>query len=156
MRLLITGICGFAGSAIARELLAHQPGLTIIGLDSLIRRGSETNVEPLRALGIDVRISDIRDRATIEALPAVDWIIDCAANPSVLAGVDGRTSSQDLLDHNLAGTLPIFAALRSAAGNTSSSIFPRPWPAFTRYQLVALAARLADPVSVDRRGDLFA
>jgi CDP-paratose 2-epimerase len=112
MRLLITGICGFAGSTIARELLAHQPGLTIIGLDSLIRRGSETNVEPLRALGIDVRIGDIRDRATIEALPAVDWIIDCAANPSVLAGVDGRTSSQDLLDHNLAGTIHLLEHCR--------------------------------------------
>jgi len=110
--LLITGICGFAGSTIARGLLAHQTGLTIIGLDSLIRKGSETNIEPLRALGIDVRVGDIRDRTTIEALPAVDWVIDCAANPSVLAGVDGRTSSQDLLDHNLAGTIHLLEHCR--------------------------------------------
>jgi CDP-paratose 2-epimerase len=112
MRLLITGICGFAGSTIAREMLAHQQGLQIIGLDSLIRRGSETNVEPLRAHGIDVRVGDIRDRATVEALPAVDWILDCAANPSVLAGVDGQTSSQDLLDHNLAGTIHLLEHCR--------------------------------------------
>jgi CDP-paratose 2-epimerase len=38
MPLLITGICGFAGSTIARGLLAHQPDLQIIGLDSLIRK----------------------------------------------------------------------------------------------------------------------
>jgi CDP-paratose 2-epimerase len=112
MRLLITGLCGFAGSTIARELRAHQPGLEIIGLDNLIRRGSETNVEPLRSLGIDVRIGDIRDRATVEALPAIDWIIDCAANPSVLAGIDGQTSSQDLLDHNLSGTIHLLEHCR--------------------------------------------
>jgi CDP-paratose 2-epimerase len=47
MPVLITGICGFAGSTIARGLLAHQPGLQIIGLDSLIRWGSETNVGAL-------------------------------------------------------------------------------------------------------------
>lgn len=112
MRLLLTGICGFAGSTIARELLAHEAGLHIVGLDNLIRRGSETNVEPLRSLGIDVRIGDIRDRATVEALPAIDWIIDCAANPSVLAGVDGKTSSQDLLDHNLSGTIHLLEHCR--------------------------------------------
>jgi CDP-paratose 2-epimerase len=112
MRLLITGICGFAGSVIARELLAHQSDLHIVGLDNLIRKGSETNVEPLRALGIDVRIGDLRDRATVESLPPVDWVIDCAANPSVLAGVDGKTSSQDLLDHNLAGTIHLLEHCR--------------------------------------------
>ena len=130
MRLLITGICGFAGSTIARELLAHQPGLTIIGLDSLIRRGSETNVEPLRALGIDVRIGDIRDRATIEALPAVDWIIDCAANPSVLAGVDGRTAPKTCSTTTLpepstssstaAATVPASSSSAPAASTPSS------------------------------------
>jgi CDP-paratose 2-epimerase len=35
----------------------------------------------------------------------VDWVIDCAANPSVLAGVDGRTSSRQLIEHNLGGTI---------------------------------------------------
>jgi CDP-paratose 2-epimerase len=35
----------------------------------------------------------------------VDFVIDAAANPSVLAGVDGKTSSRQLIDHNLTGTL---------------------------------------------------
>jgi CDP-paratose 2-epimerase len=38
-------------------------------------------------------------------LPSVDWIIDCAANPSVLAGIDNRTSSRQVLEHNLLGTI---------------------------------------------------
>ena len=32
-------------------------------------------------------------------------MIDGAANPSVLAGVDGRTSSRQLIEHNLTGTI---------------------------------------------------
>jgi CDP-paratose 2-epimerase len=41
----------------------------------------------------------------LEQLPATDWVIDAAANPSVLAGVDGRTSSRQLVEHNLSGTV---------------------------------------------------
>ena len=105
MRILITGLCGFAGSVLARTLLEHRPGLTIIGIDNLSRKGSETNIEPLRALGCDVRIGDVRDLVLLDSLPACEWIIDCAANPSVLAGVDGGTSSRDLVDQNLYGTV---------------------------------------------------
>lgn len=117
MKLLITGICGFAGSIIAREILQLRPDMSIVGLDSLTRRGSETNVDSLRALGIDLRIGDIRDATTIEALPPVDFVIDCAANPSVLAGVDGKTSAKELLDHNLLGTIHLLEyCRRHAAG----------------------------------------
>jgi nucleoside-diphosphate-sugar epimerase len=40
-----------------------------------------------------------------ETLGPVDWVIDVAANPSVLAGVDGKSSSRQLLEHNLFGTI---------------------------------------------------
>ena len=112
MHLLITGICGFAGSVIARGLLEHLPGVRITGIDSLIRKGSETNLEPLRALGIDVRVGDIRNELDLTDLPAVDWVLDCAANPSVLAGVDGQTSAKELLDHNLGGTIHLLEYCR--------------------------------------------
>lgn len=112
MHLLITGICGFAGSVIARGLLEHFPGVRITGIDSLIRKGSETNLEPLRSLGIDVRVGDIRNEADLAALPAADWVLDCAANPSVLAGVDGQTSAKELLDHNLGGTIHLLEYCR--------------------------------------------
>jgi len=104
LKILITGICGFAGSTIARALVEKNAGVSLAGFDNLSRKGSETNVEPLRALGIDVRIGDVRDRAFLDALPGADWILDCAANPSVLAGVDG-SGSRDLVDQNLYGTV---------------------------------------------------
>ena len=112
MKILLTGICGFAGSVIARGLLEHVSGLQIIGLDNLCRRGSETNLEPLRALGIDIRLGDIRNEDDIASLPRADWVVDCAANPSVLAGVDGKTSAKELLDHNLGGTIHLLEYCR--------------------------------------------
>ena len=104
MRILVTGICGFAGSVIVRAMLDRRAGLRITGLDNLTRKGSQTNLEPLRALGCDIHIGDVRDRDLLESLPPQDWILDCAANPSVLAGVDG-SSSRELVDQNLYGTV---------------------------------------------------
>jgi CDP-paratose 2-epimerase len=40
----------------------------------------------------------------VDALPPADWVIDAAANPSVLAGTGDFTSSRQLLEHNLLGT----------------------------------------------------
>jgi len=105
MRILITGICGFVGSTLARELLAA--GHQVTGFDNFIRPGSETNRVPLEKLGARVITADLRHAAQMDALPAADFVIDAAANPSVLAGVDGKTSSRELVDHNLTGTINI-------------------------------------------------
>ena len=107
MKLLITGICGFVGSTLARSWLAAEPGVTIYGLDNFIRPGSEYNRTELQKLGIRLFHGDIRAASDFESLPPVDWVIDAAANPSVLAGVDGRTSSRQLVEHNLQGTVNI-------------------------------------------------
>lgn len=103
MRILISGICGFAGSTLARAL--HAAGHQVGGFDNFIRPGSQTNREPLQQLGIKVTTADLRFTPQIDALPAADFVIDAAANPSVLAGIDGQTSSRELVDHNLAGTV---------------------------------------------------
>lgn len=113
MKILLSGICGFAGSAIARGLVEARAGWKLAGFDNLSRRGSEMNVEPLRALGVDVRVGDVRDEAFLASLPPADWIIDCAANPSVLAGVDGSSSSRDLVDINLKGTWHLLELCRA-------------------------------------------
>ena len=103
MRILISGICGFVGSTLAKSLLAA--GHQVTGFDSYIRPGSETNRAPLERLGARVLTADLRDAAAMAALPAADFVIDAAANASVLAGVDGKTSSRELVDHNLLGTV---------------------------------------------------
>jgi CDP-paratose 2-epimerase len=105
MRILISGICGFVGSTLARSL--HAAGHTLLGFDNFIRPGSRTNLQPLQQLGITVLNADLRDVAAMAALPPADFVIDAAANPSVLAGVDGKTSSRELVDHNLTGTINI-------------------------------------------------
>lgn len=112
MKILITGISGFAGSTLARELLLHREGVEIVGIDNLSRRGSEENFEALQAEGIDVRCGDVRVSEDLRQFGTIDWLIDAAANPSVLAGVDGKTGPAELLDHNLVGTIPMLEACR--------------------------------------------
>ena len=107
MKILITGICGFVGSTLTRALLESTPGLQIIGVDNFIRPGSELNRRELAKLGVKIIHADVRSATDFESLPATDFVIDAAANPSVLAGVDGKTSSRQLLEHNLWGTINI-------------------------------------------------
>lgn len=107
MKILITGICGFVGSTLAVSLLEALPGIELFGIDSLIRPGSEENRRRLTNMGVKLIHGDIRCASDFEYLVAVDWVIDAAANPSVLAGVDGQTSSRQVVEHNLVGTINI-------------------------------------------------
>ncbi len=105
MKILITGICGFAGSSIAKSLLKSHSNLQIVGIDNFSRKGSELNISELTKFGVELIRGDIRSQSDIDALPKVDWVIDCAANPSVLAGLNGQSSSRQLMEHNLSGTI---------------------------------------------------
>src|SRR5262245_37784325 len=107
MKILVTGICGFAGSTVAKSLLERMEGLSIYGIDNLMRSGSALNRASLKELGITIFHGDIRNASDLEALPQVEWTIDAAANPSVLAGVQGFGTSRQLLEHNLAGCVNI-------------------------------------------------
>lgn len=104
MRLLITGICGFVGSSLANWFRERNESYQIIGIDNFARPGSETNRAALRLRGIMVQHGDVRNASDFENLPAVDWVIDAAANPGVLAGLDNRASSRQVIEHNLFGT----------------------------------------------------
>ena len=89
----------------ARELA--KEGNEVCGLDNFLREGSRGNVEPLRKLGIRVEEGDIRNEADLAKMPKVDWVLDCAAEPSVLAGVGSGMGSYELMDHNLIGTIRV-------------------------------------------------
>ena len=114
MKILISGVCGFAGSHLARHLLESHEGVSIVGLDNLARSGSETNRVSLKRLGVQLFHGDIRMASDLETLPPTDWVIDAAAQPSVLAGRDDKTSSRQLLEHNLLGTINLLEYCRSA------------------------------------------
>jgi CDP-paratose 2-epimerase len=103
--IVISGICGFVGSSLARELLSRMESLEILGIDNLLRPGSETNRPLLKAAGIKVVHGDVRNPSDLEYLPPANWVIDAAANPSVLAGLNGPSSSRQLMEHNLTGSL---------------------------------------------------
>ena len=107
MKIVMTGICGFVGSELALQLKERFSGAHVAGIDNFSRPGSETTRPRLAAAGVIVRHGDVRCASDVEALGDADWLIDAAANPSVLAGVDGRTSSRQAVEHNLGGTLDV-------------------------------------------------
>jgi CDP-paratose 2-epimerase len=112
MKILITGICGFVGSRLAFALRERIERVEVTGIDNLLRPGSETNRRALAGQGIQFVHGDLRMRADVEAMPKCDWVIDAAANPSVLAGVDGRSSPRQVGEHNLLGTVTILEYCR--------------------------------------------
>jgi CDP-paratose 2-epimerase len=103
MRILITGVCGFVGSTLAECLLERVEGIRLAGMDNLMRPGAETNRRRIERLGVEFIHGDLRSASDLAGLPACEWVIDAAANPSVLAGLSGAESSRRLFEHNLAG-----------------------------------------------------
>ncbi|HEY3457845.1 MAG TPA: NAD-dependent epimerase/dehydratase family protein [Bryobacteraceae bacterium] len=109
MKILITGVCGFTGRRLAHALPQFFENIEICGIDNLLRPGSEVN---RASAGVRFFHGDLRLRSDLDALPGCDWVIDAAANPSVLAGVDGRSSARQLAEHNLTGTLHLLEYCR--------------------------------------------
>lgn len=100
--ILITGGAGFVGSNLALKLKADFPDAAITCLDNLKRRGSELSIKRLKEHGIDFVHSDIRNKEDL-VFEAVDLLIECSAEPSVLAGIN--SSPDYLINTNLVGTL---------------------------------------------------
>jgi len=106
VKILITGICGFVGFELAAGLMSLKDAdIEIVGIDNLSRKGSWVNRESLLKKGVSVLHGDIRCASDLETLGPVNCVIDAAANASVLAGVDGKTSTRQLVENNLCGTL---------------------------------------------------
>jgi CDP-paratose 2-epimerase len=91
-----------------------EQDVKIFGIDNLSRRGSETNLPVLKHLGVEFTHGDIRLASDLDSLPDADWVVDCAANPSVTAGVvpGGNSSPAQLIEHNLLGTVNILEYCR--------------------------------------------
>ena len=100
---LITGGCGFIGSNISLLLKNKYPGYHVVALDNLKRRGSELNISRLKDAGVEFIHGDIRNREDIDLGRNFDYIIDAAAEPSVMAGM-GPTLNY-LVNTNLIGTI---------------------------------------------------
>jgi CDP-paratose 2-epimerase len=88
-RVLITGGAGFIGSSLALGLAGRHADWEVLALDNLRRRGSELNLPRLREAGVSFHHGDVRELGDLLALGEVDALIECSAEPSVMAGVGG-------------------------------------------------------------------
>ena len=144
MRILVTGACGFVGSTLLRGWVERGTPHRLYGVDNFIRPGSERNRFSLNQIGVTVRHVDLRCASDFENLPEVDVVVDAAANPSVLAGTDGKTSSRQLVEHNLLGTVNLLEYCRHHRAQ---------FVLLSTSRVYSIAALSAVPVSA--RGEAF-
>ncbi|MBI4559826.1 MAG: NAD-dependent epimerase/dehydratase family protein [Candidatus Hydrogenedentes bacterium] len=96
-------------------LRRHRADVRVVAFDNLKRRGSELNLSRLRGAGVEFLHGDIRSPEDLEAVGPVDLVLECSAEPSVLAGYSG--SPAYVIHTNLTGTVNCleFARRREAA-----------------------------------------
>lgn len=105
---LVTGVAGFIGSNLARELLRR--GEQVRGLDNF-ETGKRENIDELNG-GIDFRELDLLDaRGVADACSGVDYVLHEAAIPSVPRSVVDPVSSHNA---NVNGTLNLLLGARDA------------------------------------------
>ncbi len=103
MNILITGGCGFVGSNLAIYFKKANIKNNVVCLDNLKRRGSELNISRLKEYGIDFIHGDIRNIEDFDDIGKIDVLIDAAAEPSVVSGMN--STPDYLINTNLVGTI---------------------------------------------------
>jgi CDP-paratose 2-epimerase len=125
-KILVTGGAGFAGSNLAIRLKAKYSAASVIAFDNLKRRGSELSLERLRRGGVDFVHGDVRVKSDLLDTGECDLVVDCAAEPSVLAGVGG--SPEYVIQTNLAGTINCLELARMCGAKvlflSTSRVYP--------------------------------
>lgn len=124
--LLVTGGAGFVGSAMAAYFKRKYPNLQVIALDNLKRRGSELNVSRLQQLGVEFLHGDIRNPGDLLMGTRIGLMIECSAEPSVLAGY--REDPTYVIHTNLTGTVNCLELARTHRADvvflSTSRVYP--------------------------------
>ena len=111
--ILITGGAGFVGSNLADALLADGHSVTVF--DSLVRPGTELNLEWLRERypgTLEVVLADVRDaQAVAVAAAEADVIYHLAGQVAVTTSVDDPRSDFEV---NAVGTFNVLEAARAS------------------------------------------
>jgi CDP-paratose 2-epimerase len=114
------------GSNLAILFKRNNPSLSIVALDNLKRRGSELSLRRLQEVGVEFVHGDVRLKSDFEEAGGFDLLIDCSAEPSVLAGTNG--SPAYVIDTNLTGTLNCLEACRTQGASfiflSTSRVYP--------------------------------
>lgn len=125
-QILITGGAGFVGSNLAIEFKKINKDLRVVAFDNLRRRGSELNIDRLKANGVDFIHGDIRNKEDFVGTGETDLIIECSAEPSVLAGYNSLP--EYLINTNLSGTINCLEYARKCNADfiflSSSRVYP--------------------------------
>ncbi|MFA5351325.1 MAG: NAD-dependent epimerase/dehydratase family protein [Candidatus Omnitrophota bacterium] len=100
--ILITGGAGFIGSNLGVYLKRKYPRLKVFALDNLVRRGSAFNLPRLKENGIKFIRGDVRRPKDLDLKFNIDLVLECSAEPSVLAGYENPSY---IIDTNLIGTV---------------------------------------------------
>jgi CDP-paratose 2-epimerase len=124
---LVTGGAGFVGSNLALWFKSRYPGTHVVAADNLKRRGSETNIPRLQTAGIEFLHADIRNPEDLAfANRKIDLLLECSAEPSVLAGY-GEAPSY-LINTNLLGTINCLELARKHSADfvflSTSRVYP--------------------------------
>ena len=109
-RIAVTGGAGFVGSNLACMIARERPARSVVALNNMKQRGGELTLSRLAAAGVEFLHGDIRIEGALAALGAVDCLIECSAEPSVLAGQDRAPGY--VLNANLTGALDCLEHLR--------------------------------------------
>jgi len=160
--ILITGGCGFIGSNISFLLKEKYPHYQVIALDNLKRRGSELNIPRLKEAGVEFIHGDIRNTEDLNLERNFDFIIDAAAEPSVMAGMGA--SLNYLINTNLNGTINTLELAAKTKAKfiflSTSRVYPIPYLEQVNYTEGATRFELAEKqtlpgVSAKGIGELF-
>ena len=125
--ILVTGGAGFVGSNLAIRMRQRYPDARIVVADNLKRRGSEFNLARLSANRIEFVHADVRNVDDL-AFPGIafDLMLECSAEPSVLAGFDAGPTY--LINTNLMGTVNCLEVARRSSADvvffSTSRVYP--------------------------------
>jgi CDP-paratose 2-epimerase len=123
---LVTGGAGFIGASLAVGLAQRHPDWGVLALDNLRRRGSELNLPRLREAGVDFLHGDVRSLEDLLAVGELDALIECSAEPSVMAGVND--SPDYVVQSNLLGAYNCLELARRAQAQflflSTSRVYP--------------------------------
>lgn len=112
MKLLVTGGCGFIGSAVVR--LAVSRGHEVVNLDAMTYAANAANVASVTGSNLySFEKADIRDRAALDrifALHQPDAVMHLAAESHVDRSIDGPS---DFIETNITGTFNMLESART-------------------------------------------
>ena len=126
MRVLVTGGAGFIGASVCMALARRHADWTVVSMDNLKRRGSELNLPRLRSAGVTFHHGDVRNPDDLFTIGDIDALVECSAEPSVMAGVGG--SPGYVVQSNLVGAYHCLELARARGAQlvflSTSRVYP--------------------------------